>query len=158
MFLSEYFYRINNFEEYLSMVRFLEIFSSKRLLVTFTSRQHRHQLFVSFTRNCPRFTYPSPSSVMDVSAKTLSTRPTVVFSLQSMPKRQHSSARVPILETTTKYLVRFGWTLSNLTACNNESFVKFGQNKELKRTYIRGKVVMFLNEVRKNDAGRQTVF
>lgn len=36
-------------------------------------------------------THPSPSSLMAVSASTLSTKPTVVFSLQSMPSRHDSS-------------------------------------------------------------------
>lgn len=64
--------------------------------------------------------YPSPSRVIEVSARTRKTSPTVVFSLQSIPKRQDSSARRPILETTTKYLVRLGCTLSNLTAWKKE--------------------------------------
>lgn len=60
---------------------------------------------------------PSPSRVMVVSASTRSTSPTVVFSLQSIPRRQHSSASWrPMQDTTTKYLVRPGWTLSSFTA------------------------------------------
>lgn len=72
-------------------------------------------------RKC-EWVYPSPSSVIAVSASTLSTSPTVVVSLQSMPSRQLSSegsfsSLLTILETTTRYLVRPGCALSNFTAC-----------------------------------------
>lgn len=79
-----------------------------------------YSLYQVLTRKKQQFgtTYPSPSSVMAVSASTLSTNPTVVLSLQSIPKRHDSSPRRPILDTTTKYLVRWGWTLSSFTACN----------------------------------------
>lgn len=66
--------------------------------------------------------YPSPSNRIAVSAITFKTKPTVVFSLQSMPKRHDSSPRFPILEMITKYLTRVGWTLSNLTAWNKKKF------------------------------------
>ena len=56
---------------------------------------------------------------MSVSARTLSTSPTVVFSLQSMPRRQLSSASCrPKQDTTTRYRVRPECTLSSFTACN----------------------------------------
>ena len=78
-----------------------------------------HSGAVCCQEETPVWTYPSPSSVIAVSAKTLSTSPTVVFSLQSIPRRQLSSASWrPIHDTTTRYRVRPECTLSSFTACN----------------------------------------
>lgn len=64
-------------------------------------------------------TYPSPSRVMAVSARTRSTRPTVALVWQSIPRRQLSSAScLPVQDTTTRYLVLPGCTDSSFTAWN----------------------------------------
>lgn len=72
--------------------------------------------------NCRNnISYPSPSSLMDVSARTLSASPTVVFSLQSIPSRAASS----LWHTTTRYRVRPAWALSSFTACWHDKQIDF---------------------------------
>lgn len=71
-------------------------------------------------------TYPSPSRVIAVSAKTLSTRPTVALAWQSIPRRQLSSAScLPVQETTTRYRVLPGCTDSSFTACKGKKSREF---------------------------------
>lgn len=82
----------------------------KRLRLYFVSKRIREAtgdwLVEKKARAIKRCSYPSPSRVMAVSAKTRRTSPTVVLALQSIPNKQLSSASCrPVQDTTTRYRV-----------------------------------------------------